>query len=584
MSIDWYAETVGGQEVAPPLPEPSQSGVDWYQETVANTTPEQTIATSAQISPPQLTTETSIPEAQAGQNFAERTNERLQGRNTQFLQAIIDAASGDISLGEGNLRMAGNVAGAYFDTLGEGFKSVGSGVAAITPDTLKEITGKAIEASKEAFLATDMGQAGLQAALTGIDTYKTWKEANPRAASNLEASANIALILAPPNIAGAKPTRLSRVGESIRKGTQQKKEAWVKDLVLPEQTKAVRTAETGRTVVSPITSKKSVVPTKWEADMIKEVSKVPDISKPGIRKTIQEVKNKTNAHLEKITNDFERSLAKTGAVADQIDITNRVKGAIDTAQREGIFIVGEGKAVAKKLKRAAESIINEHSKGGEITGSGILQARRGIDALIRKQQKNVWNPNTADTAAKQLAKKTRDTMNDLLESHIQRIDPGIPVKSELKRQSLLISAGENMAPKAAIEANDMLGRTWQHVARITKLRSETANMLAVLTGTTVLNALTQYSSAISTGLGVVAVGTIAGKLALSQTSRKAISGMVSAIDEALEASVKAGNKLMIQQLRADRAAVIELLQNTSVVDDDEFKGITIPITEALGEQ
>ena len=73
MSIDWYAETVGGQEVAPPLPEPSQSGVDWYQETVANTTPEQPIGSQAQIRPPLLTTETSIPEAQAGQNFAERT-------------------------------------------------------------------------------------------------------------------------------------------------------------------------------------------------------------------------------------------------------------------------------------------------------------------------------------------------------------------------------------------------------------------------------------------------------------------------------------------------------------------------------
>jgi len=533
---------------------------------------------------PTLNVETTLPPEEAEQGLGQRIAERIQTRNTSFLQSAIDAAQGEITPGEVNLRLAGNVAGSFFDALGEGMKSAAGAIGDILPDDLKKVADKAIDATKEAFLANPVGQAGLEAVQGGIESYKSWKGDNPRAAKNLEAAVNVGLLLAPAKVRAeqATPTKLSKMAETIKQSSEKKTESFVKDLIMPEQTKKVKEAQTGRTTVSPITGKKVVQPTAREIDMIKEVSQVPGISKPGIRKTVQEVINKTDDHLKTVTAGFEKSIEKTGAIASQKDITNRVASALDNAQETGLFIVGEGKTIASRLKRASNEIIARHSKDGKITGSGILQARREIDQLIRDQKPNTWNANVADTAATQLAKTTRNELNDILEQQIGLIDPKFNVKEGLNKQSLLIEAMENMRPKAAVEANDLIGRAWQNVAKATRVKNEMVNVGAVLAGTTALGMLTQYSTAISAGIAAGAVGMLAGKAVMSRTSRNAVAGMINQMDDAINAVSKAGNKAMLQELRADRAAIIELLQNTKVVSDEDFEGVTVPVTQNTG--
>lgn len=533
---------------------------------------------------PQLDVETAIPAQEVDQGLGERVAERIQTRNTSFLQSVINAAQGEITPGEVNLRLAGNVAGSFFDALGEGMKSVATTIGDVLPEDLKKVADKALDATKEAFLANPVGQSGLEAVQEGIDSYKTWKGENPRAAENLESAVNVALFLTPAKVRAeqAAPTKLSKVAETIKQSSEKKTESFVKDLVMPEQTKKVKEAQTGRTTVSPITGKKTVQPTPREVEMIKEVAKVPGIKKPGIRRTFQEAINKTDDHLKNVTAAFERDIAKTGSIASQKDITNRVANAIQNAQETGLFIVGEGKIIGERLKRASNEIIAKHSKDGKITGSGILQARREIDQLIRDQKPNTWNANVADTAATQLAKTTRNELNDILEQQISLANPGFKVKEGLNRQSVLIEAMDNMRPKAAVEANDLLGRAWQNVAKATRVRSEIVNVGAVLAGTTALGMLTQYSAALSAGIAAGAVGMLAGKAVMSRTSRNAVASMVKSMDEAINTASRVGNKAMVQELRADRAAVIELLQNTQIVSDEDFEGITVPVTQNTG--
>jgi len=591
--INWYEETVSGQDTVvpnqPPTPTPqAESGISWYQETVSTDTPiAEDQPVSEQTEEPRLTVETQFPENEQGifQSTFDRNVENLKSRGFEIMKTVVDSMSGNITPGERSLRIAGDVAGAYFDSLGEGFGALGAGISEVAPDKLKEITGKALDASKTAFLGTELGQAGLQAAFAGVEAYKQFKEQHPRAAKNLESATNVGLILAPPNIAGAKPTRLSKFGESVKAKSGAKKESWVKDLVLPEQTKAVKEAETVRTIVSPITQKKSVIPTDREAAMISEVAKVPGIKKPGVINTIQNSINKTREHLTKITNEFETKLAKTGVSVSQKDVTNRVVNSIQDSLHNGLFVVGEGKQVAKRLKRMAASIIESHSVDGRLTGTALLKARREIDARIKAESPKSFSTTTADTARKTLSRQTRDEMNEILDDNVRMIDPGFNTKIERNRQSLLLQAMENMAPKAANEAKDVIGRSWQHVARVTRLRSEVANVAAVLAGTTVLKALTDYSAMISTGLAVAGVTAIAGKVAMSRPVKMATVGLVGLMDEALEASVKAGNKAMVQQLRADRALLIEVLQNSEIVEEqDSFDGMTIEITKDATEQ
>ena len=539
---------------------------------------------SPEIQEPRLDIQASAPPQEAEQGLGERVNERVQTRNTKFLQSVIDAAQGEITPGEVNLRLAGNVAGSFFDALGEGMKSAATTIGDVLPDDIKKVADKAIEATKEAFLANPVGQAGLEAVQGGIDSYKTWKGDNPRAAENLEAAVNVGLLLAPAKVRAeqATPTKLSKVAETLKQSSNKKTENFVKDLVMPEQTKKVKEAQTGRTTVSPITGKKVVQPTTREAEMIKAVSEVPGIKKPGVRRTVQEAINKTDDHLKTVTASFEKAIEKTGSIASQKDITNRVSNAIQNAQDTGLFIVGEGKIIGERLKRASNEIIARHSKDGKITGSGILQARREIDQLIRDQKPNTWNANVADTAATQLAKTTRNELNDILEQQINLANPSLKVKEGLNKQSVLIEAMENMRPKAAVEANDLLGRAWQNVAKATRVRSELVNVGAVLAGTTALGMLTQYSAALSAGIAAGAVGMLAGRAVMSRTSRNAVAAMVKGMDDAINQASKVGNKAMVQELRIDRAAVIELLQNTDVVSDEDFEGITVPVTQNTG--
>jgi len=69
---------------------------------------------------------------------------------------------------------------------------------------------------------------------------------------------------------------------------------------------------------------------------------------------------------------------------------------------------------------------------------------------------------------------------------------------------------------------------------------------------------------------------------MSRTSRNAVAAMVKGMDDAINQASKVGNKAMVQELRIDRAAVIELLQNTDVVSDEDFEGITVPVTQNTG--
>lgn len=93
------------------------------------------------------------------------------------------------------LQVAGQAAGFVGDVVGEGVKSIGRGISAITPDIIEKPVVGGAKAVGVGILNTSLGQAGLKAIQEGVESYNKFKAENPEAAGNLEAVVNIASIL-----------------------------------------------------------------------------------------------------------------------------------------------------------------------------------------------------------------------------------------------------------------------------------------------------------------------------------------------------------------------------------------------------
>lgn len=111
---------------------------------------------------------------------------------TNRLSKVKESLKRDQSLTSKALQTVGQGAGFVGDLIGEGVKSIGRGISAITPDVIeKPIVGGAKKLGV-GILNTELGQAGLKAIEGGVEKYNEFKKNNPEAAGNLEAVVNIA--------------------------------------------------------------------------------------------------------------------------------------------------------------------------------------------------------------------------------------------------------------------------------------------------------------------------------------------------------------------------------------------------------
>lgn len=110
-------------------------------------------------------------------------------------------------LGEGLLRVTGEVAGGVTDTLG----NVIGGVANTLDNATGNITSSLANKGIQSILDTDIGKQGLEYAKKSSEDYNKWKESNPDAAKNLEAVVNIANVI--PIATSLKP--ILKTGEKV---------------------------------------------------------------------------------------------------------------------------------------------------------------------------------------------------------------------------------------------------------------------------------------------------------------------------------------------------------------------------------
>lgn len=485
--------------------------------------------------------------------FLQRFEQDIQKRvdmSGEIIQAVMD---GEQSTAEGYLQVAGKVgAGAILDFIGQVVISGARGLSAITPDVIEQpLKDGAISAGHE-FLNTEVGQKGLDAARQGVEAYKQFRADNPRAARNIEAIVDLGLLLFPAKAKPktSNPTIIGKAGQKIgdvaAAQVAKNKKAFVDDLILPKQTASVRTEQVARTAEEGLLRSKVVALSPREAAIAQTVNNITGVSS---KKTLQGNHAVINKELIKEAESLKSALVKNDVAISRKELLNAGK-AVSTKLQKNPLIVGDAEKTAVKIIRKMDDLVKENKP----TASGLLQARKDLDVWVRSQKgSNIFDPKQENAISIAL-REVRESANDLIAKKV----PDIGVKESLRKQTNLYRAMDNIAPKAADELSNAVLRAWQNTTRILPFRGEFNQTMAAVFGVGGLGAAAMFAP-FFTKLALTGLGTYAtGKALMSAPVKKGLALLLTQTDKAIRI---AKDPATIQQLRLDRALVLEALQS-----------------------
>ena len=154
-------------------------------------------------------------------------------------------------------------------------------------------------------------------------------------------------------------------------------------------------------------------------------------------------------------------------------------------------------------------------------------------------------------------REIRQTTNDFIAEKAQNVG----VKDSLKKQSVLLKAMDNIGPKAADEAGNVILRSWQNVQRVLPFRGAFNQSMAALFGIGGLGASAIFAP-FFTKLLLGGVGTYAtGRFLVGPDIKLGLGRLIREMDHAIS---KTANPKMAKQLRLDKAALIELSKSSKL--------------------
>lgn len=404
-----------------------------------------------------------------------------------------------------------------FQTLGQGAGFLGDilgrGVSAIVPDSIeKPVTGA---------LGKIMGSQYVKPL---VDSYNQFSQAHPEASRNIDAAANIASLIPADEILGiggkAAGTGLKVAGEAIEesgnKSLQKGISKYVQDLVAEPETAATKLDRVARTTEKGFGPfKRSVIePNFREARAAEEVAKIPGI-KPG--NTFQRSYNIISDFNESEAENLKRVLKANDFQYSKHDLLAQIEN-VKLKFLENPALAGDGEGVSERILTKARSLI-DNSDG---TASSLLQARQDLDKAVKLWKgEGIFDP-AKESAFSIALRDIRETMNHFLDSEAERMNVPKSVKESLARQTALFNAAENIAPKAAKEADTAIGRSIQKMSQILGTKNKFVQGIAAAAGIGGLGAAATFApaAAVIGGLGLVTYA--GGKIILKPELRIAL--------------------------------------------------------------
>ena len=375
--------------------------------------------------------------------FGERIREDLAKRRETF-QAGVEAESlGKQTPIETGVQLLGQGAGLVFDIGGELISSAIKLIPGFIKEPLKDVA--------EDVLNSPIGQAGLNAANAGIETYRAWKQGNPRAARNLESVTNLTLLF--PATTAVKATGrevLATTGElagkaATRLETQLGKQTLQEtlDVIKPELTKIEKQAalEAGRGVV-----KAKILPRRFETITLKPTAR--EVQMANVLDGV--VKKSANA-IDNIA-AIDRTIARTAINVEEglrgnntIFNKAQLKSVLAATKEESRVVFGADKALQNNYNAVIDEMLKQAGKEtGNLTG--LLQARKNFDRVIdTKFPKLLSNP-LGDSVRQNAVRDVRRAVNSFIEEKLPKDNL---FRAKLREQNLMYDAIKNIAKKTS---------------------------------------------------------------------------------------------------------------------------------------
>ncbi len=494
------------------------------------------------------------------QDFDARVADRLRTRGEKFRELEPPETVVE-SLGRG-VQAIGLGAGGVLDVAGEtvstGFDLLSKAASAVTPDFIEDPIVKGVGNAFESIVGTDIAQKGLEAAGKGIDAYQEFSEEHPEATATMESLVNIALVAAPvkvkPRPTGAAPTAIGRAGQRVSAAGVSQEQAirasFIDDLIRPRTSKAVREQEILRTAEGGALTGRAITPSAAEQAIASTVTEVASVTpKNTLLQNLNAIQTEISTEAKSLASILEASTVKIGRQTIKSDMDD-----VLVRLGENPILVGSAARTGERTVAKARELLAANPN----TPSGVFNARREFDDWVGQQRPKIFDPKT-ESALSIAVRETRTAMNNIVATNA----PETGVRQSLSTQSSLFRAVDSIGPKAADEASTAIGRLGQRVNKALGLRPFVAqNIPQIATAGAIAGGGVLAPAALATGIAVIGTGVGVAKLAMSPATKRAVSALLKQTDEAIAAAK--GNAELLQQLRLDRAAVVEILRNAEI--------------------
>lgn len=462
-------------------------------------------------------------------------------------KAIENVAEDNITGLEGGLSIAGSTFNLFSDIVGEtvvtGLGITGDGISYILPDSIEDPIKEGFKSTVSEVMNSEWGQAGLNALYEGVEAWDEYAEANPRAAENIRSVVDIGLVLAPVKKGEVgSPSKIVQAGKTLEK-SEGIKQARNKAVVITDSFSNTRNSDyLGRT--------RSAVPklTTQERSAIEAVSEIKGY-KTGLvgDRTANKNFKLVDKELAKEKSRINKILSTTDAKVSYNSLMDSITKNMDEAIKGSLDEKRVSSAI-NEVMLATEKAIAKHGTSVK----GIRKARTEIDNFVKARlPKDQWNPNHPMVVA---ANQVRKDMNDAVAAVVPEF------KQSMRKQSGLIHASKGLSEKITAEHRNAITSFVVNATRSVGLTRDVGFVLVGLLGSSYAAAAAPILLAGTAGYASVRLGQGLYKAGINPSNAKKMAGKViqitgKAIDNA------SGNPSMIKQLRADRAAMLQLIRD-----------------------
>ena len=451
-------------------------------------------------------------------------------------------------------------------------RMIRGGVQDITPDVVEQAVAEGLEGLTEMAkiplepvirLGTILGESDIaQDVLNTIQesysAHLSRKESDPEYAATsreLESLIDVGALIAPGG--RLKPvtpedTVFKGMGmDLIRKGRGQKlgdRKSLTQDALSP-----LDGFGKGRTTTEGWLKRKTYEPDADELEMISVISSVPKFDPKG---TFTDNFNVIEDYIGRQANQLTAGISKAGN--PKIDIEELIADIRVRAMNGLADEVYDRKGKAKKIDQQLQLFRERLGKG---TALEVLEARKALDRSLKKDSRS------ADDSIATPSKAGRRAISEAAHEAIAAAVPDVAVQDLLRKQALSYRALDIVDEKRRLEADTAIGRLGQNISRTgVNLPRNPASQIA--TGYAAGNIVQSGAFPWLAGIGATAASLYGlGKAGMSSQTKKFFGQLLVATDKAIKAAK--GSPEMIQQLKADRAVLVSLMQDARFDETEE---------------